>query len=209
MTKPLVGEVVEAGFAYDLLEPKTAREVRSTTGRIRGRVKRTVEDLIAVGHDLGQVKEALPHGQFGKWLKAEFGWGERTAQNFMSVAGQFGPKRELIADLRIAPTAAYLLAAPSASDEARERAIARAESGETITAKVARDILAQARKKGSTRGKRAKAGVLAPRLLATLERYHRRWSHKELAELARHLRQFADRLDQQEQDRAGKKAHKA
>jgi hypothetical protein len=40
------------------------------------------------------------------------------AQNFMAVAGAFGPKTDIIADLAIQPTAAYLLAAPSVPDEA-------------------------------------------------------------------------------------------
>jgi hypothetical protein len=44
-----------------------------------------VEDIIEVGNDLQAVKDALPHGQFLPWLKAEFGWSERSAQNFMSV----------------------------------------------------------------------------------------------------------------------------
>jgi hypothetical protein len=35
------------------------------------------------------------------------------AQNFMSVAERLGPKTEIIANLTIQPTAAYLLAAPS------------------------------------------------------------------------------------------------
>ena len=51
------------------------------------------------------MKNALPHGRFGPWLKAEFGWTERTAQNFMNVAGQFGSKTEMISDLLILPTA--------------------------------------------------------------------------------------------------------
>ena len=206
MTKPHQVEVIEAGFAYDALDGEVARLVRSTTRRIRGRVKRTVDDLIATGTDLARVKAALPHGQFGKWLRAEFGWGERTAQNFLSVAERFGPKSALIADLRIVPTAAYLLAAPSVPGDARDRAIARAEAGETITPGVARELVAQARK-GAGRRKRVAAGVLAPRLLATLERYRGRWSRKELAELARHLRQFADRLDARDKAGAGKAAH--
>jgi hypothetical protein len=42
--------------------------------------------------------------------------------------------------------AAYLLAAPSAPDEAREQAVKRAEAGEKVTTEVAREILAEARK---------------------------------------------------------------
>src|SRR5947208_15313192 len=82
------------------------------------------------------VKEALEHGHFGPWLKAEFGWGERTAQNFMSVAERF--KFAKIADLPIQPSAAYYLAAPSVPDEARQQAIERAEAGEEINTAVAK-----------------------------------------------------------------------
>ncbi len=77
------GELVVIEFNYDLLETKLADKVRSTADRIRDRIKKTVEDIIEVGNDLLAVKEALPHGQFLPWLKADFGWGERSAQNFM------------------------------------------------------------------------------------------------------------------------------
>src|SRR5262249_26841287 len=144
---------------------------------------------------LQAVKEALPHGQFTPWLKAEFGWSERSAQNFMSVAEWFGPKTEIIADLTIQPTAAYLLAAPSVPDEAREKAVERAEAGEQITTAVAKEILAEARRK--KRPKRQKAlptDKLVGRLAKVLERYRDRWDPKALPELARQLREFADTL---------------
>jgi hypothetical protein len=57
--------------------------------RDRERVKKSVEDIMESGNDLLAVKEALPDGQFLPWLRAEFGYGERSAQNFMSVAEQF------------------------------------------------------------------------------------------------------------------------
>ena len=62
------------GFNYDVLEPKVAEQARSSAERIRAKVKKTVEDIIDVRNDLLAVKEALPHGQFLPWLKAEFGW---------------------------------------------------------------------------------------------------------------------------------------
>jgi hypothetical protein len=198
--------LVVVGFNYDLLEAKTAEKVRSTADRIREKVKRTIEDLIEVGNDLLTAKEALPHGQFGFWLKAEFGWGERMAQNFMSVAERFGPKTEIIADLTIQPTAAYLLAAPSVPDEAREKAIERAEAGEQITTVVAKEILAETRKRKRPRRQKSLAiDKLSGRLVKALERYRDRWDPKELMELARQLREFADSLDAQ---KAGKKPKK-
>jgi gas vesicle protein len=198
------GELVVIGFNYDQLETKLADKVRSAADRIRERIKRTVEDIVEVGHDLLAVKETLPHGQFLPWLKAEFGWSERSAQNFMSVAEQF--KSAKIADLPIQPSAAYLLAAPSVPDEAREKAVEKAEAGEEITFATAKEIVAEARKKKRPRRQKTiSADKLAGRLVAVLERYRDRWETKELAELARQLREFADSLDSQ---KGGKKAKK-
>ena len=196
MAKQPRGELVVVGFNYDLLETKVRDKVRSAADRIRERVKKTVEDIIEVGNDLLAVKEALPHGQFLPWLKAEFGWSERSAQNFMSVAEQF--KSAKIADLPIQPSAAYLLAAPSVPDEAREKAVEKAEAGEEITFATAREIVAEARKKKRPRRQKTMpAEKLAGRLVAVLQRYRDRWDPKERAELARYLREFADSLDSQ------------
>ncbi len=204
MAKQPKGELVVIGFNYDLLETKLADKVRSAADRIRERVKKTVEDIIEVGNDLLAVKEALPHGQFLPWLKAEFGWSERSAQNFMGVAEQF--KSAKIADLPIQPSAAYLLAAPSVPNEAREKAVEKAEAGEEITFATATEIVAEARKKKRPRRQKTMpAEKLAGRLVTVLERYRDRWDPKELAELARQLREFADSLDSQ---KGGKRARK-
>jgi Protein of unknown function (DUF3102) len=196
------GELAIIGFNYNLLETKLAEKVRTAADRIRERVKKTVEDIIEVGNDLMAVKEALPHGQFLPWLKAEFGWSERSAQNFMSVAEKF--KSAKIADLAIQPSAAYYLAAPSVPDDARQKAVEKAEAGEEITFATAREIVAEARKKKRPRRhKTIPSDELAGRLTTVLERYRDRWDPKELADLARHLRDFASSLDSQ---KPGKKA---
>jgi hypothetical protein len=198
------GELVVIGFNYDLLETKIADKVRTAADRIRERIKKTVEAIIEVGNDLLAVKEALPHGQFLPWLRAEFGWSERSAQNFMNVAEQF--KSAKIADLPIQPSAAYFLAAPSIPVEARERAVEKAEAGEEITLAAAKEIVAEARKKKRPRRQKTiPPDQLAGRLVTVLERYRDRWDPKELAELARQLREFADSLDSQ---KGGKRAKK-
>jgi hypothetical protein len=197
--------VVVGGFNYDLLEAKVAEQVRSSADRIRERVRKTVEDIIEVGNDLLAVKGALEHGQFGPWLKAEFGWSERTAQNFMSVAERF--KSATIADLPIQPSAAYFLAAPSVPDEARQVAVEKAEAGEEITVATAREIVAEAKKKKRPRRQKTVPTVkLGLRLIGVLERYKERWNPAELSELARQLREFADALEKPE--RGGKKKAK-
>jgi hypothetical protein len=199
------GELAVIGFNYDLLETKLADKVRTAADRIRERVKKTVEDIIEVGNDLLAVKEALPHGQFLPWLRAEFGWSERSAENFMSVADKF--KSAKIADLPIQPSAAYFLAAPSIPDEARQKAVEKAEAGEEITFATAKEIVAEARKKKRPRRhKTMPSEKLAGRLVNVLERYRDRWDPDELAELARHLREFADSLDSQKGSKRTKKA---
>ncbi len=159
-------------------------------------MQKTIDDIIEVGQELVAVKDAVGHGHFGAWLRAEFGWTERTAQNFMSVAERFGGNTKLISDLSIDATAAYLLAAPSAPDEARQTAVERAEAGEQITTAVAKEILADTRKKRRPRRKKAvPSEKLGLRLVSVLERYKERWNPKELSELARQLREFADALE--------------
>jgi hypothetical protein len=206
VTKQPKGELVVVGFNYDLFEAKVAEQARSSAERIRDKVKRTIEDIIEVGKDLLAIREALPHGQFGPWLAAEFGWTERTARNFMAVAEHFGPKTEIISDLTIQPTAAYLLAAPSAPDEAREAAIERAEAGEQITTAVAKEILAKSRKKKARQRRNARPDVLSQRLTKVLGRYQELWDQKDLASLAKQLREFADSLSGTQQ--SGKKRAK-
>ncbi len=198
MAKEEKGElvVIQPGFDYTPLAAKTANKVKETADRIRQTVKHTIDDIIAVGNDLLEVKEVLPHGQFTPWLRAEFGWTERTARNFMAVAEQFG-KTEMISDLKIEPTAAYLLAAPSAPDEAREAAVKLAEDGERVTPKIAKELLAKERRKTSRRKKGASSEKLAEKLLKVLTRFQERWNPKELSELAKQLRDFADSLTEE------------
>ncbi len=183
------------GFNYACVERGVADQVRGQAARIRETVKRSLEAVIEVGRDLRAAKGALPHGLFGTWLKAEFGWTERTARNFMAVAERFGPKTEIISDLAIAPTAAYLLAAPSAPEEACLAAVRRAEAGERITACVARDLLARARKKVSGGGALLPKEDLAPRLGRVLERFRGRWRSDEVGAFIGQLRAFADELE--------------
>jgi hypothetical protein len=93
--------------------------------------------------------------------------------------------------LPIQPTAAYLLAAPSVPDEARQDALERAEAGEEITTAVAREIVTGARR---ARKKPADPDKLSAQLDRTLERYLVRWPDEKLPDLARQLREFADEV---------------
>jgi Protein of unknown function (DUF3102) len=186
---------VGSGFDYAALDRAVAEQLRTAAKSIREKVKRTIEHIIEVGFDLLKVKDALPHGQFGPWLASEFGWTDRLARRFMDVAEVFGPKSDIISDLAIAPTAAYLLAAPSTPYEARQVAVERAKSGETITAAVAKEILGTARKKAGKKGESVPSKKLRQRLERVLDRFREQWNQKEFSELACQLREFADGLE--------------
>lgn len=74
-------------------------------------MKRTAEDIIAIGQDLIEVKERLGHGKFLPWLRSEFEMDQKTAWRFMEVARRFGDKIGNLPNLR--PSALYeLLSAP-------------------------------------------------------------------------------------------------
>ena len=48
------------------------------------------QNVIEIGTRLNLAKEKVPHGEWQRWLKDNFGFTDRTARNFMSVAERFG-----------------------------------------------------------------------------------------------------------------------
>lgn len=118
-------------FDYTALDSETRIVVQQRTSEIKTLMRRAASDIIEIGQKLIDVKARLGHGNFGGWLVAEFDWTDRTARQFMQVADTF--KSENFSDLRIAPSALYLLAAQSTPESARTEALDRAAAGEVIT----------------------------------------------------------------------------
>jgi hypothetical protein len=130
------------GFDYDILDSEQRIIVEQRTGEIKERLRRSAQDIWEIGQKLAEVRSRLKHGQFDAWLKAEFGWSRRTAYNFINVFEAFG-ERTNFAQMNIATSALYLLAAPSTPQEMREEVLQRAKEGETITHKELRQFLKQ------------------------------------------------------------------
>ena len=127
---------------YDALPARDRRRVTEKTEKIRGLVRRSATDLREIGRQLIQVKELLGHGLFGEWLVREFGWDERTAQRFMTVAVRFeGIKSDKLS--LFAPSALTLLAAPSTPDGAVEEALADADAGQPVGCSRAQELIEQ------------------------------------------------------------------
>jgi hypothetical protein len=93
-------------------------------------------DVLEIGARLREVRNALYHGEWEKWLDVEFGWSNRTARRYMAVAKAFADKTDIVSDLPIDLSALYLLARPRTPPEVREQMIERAKLGERITAAV-------------------------------------------------------------------------
>jgi CheY-like chemotaxis protein len=125
-------------FDYANLDSETSLFVKQQTGEIKALMKRTAQGILEIGQKLLEIKQKLGHGNFLNWLKAEFNWSEPTAQRFMQVARQFESIN--LMDLDIAPSALYVLSAPSTPELVREEAIARAQAGENITYTTAQEL---------------------------------------------------------------------
>ena len=69
--------------------------------------QQTAQNIIEIGKRLMAVKESLPHGEWGSWLKEKVDFTERTAQNFIRVAKEFS-NTKAIADLGITKVYALL-----------------------------------------------------------------------------------------------------
>jgi uncharacterized protein (DUF2267 family) len=136
--------VVTTHFDYQVLTPTQRTIVQQRTGEIRERLQRSAQDIWEIGQRLVDVRSALKHGQFETWLKAEFGWSRRTAYNFINVYETFRERANL-AQIDIATSALYLLAAPSTPQEVREQYLQQAKAGKKVTHKDLRETIERER----------------------------------------------------------------
>lgn len=136
------------GFDYMVLDPDVKNPVQQSTYEIKTLMRRTAQDIINIGQKLTEVKEQLGHGHFEAWLNAEFNWGQWTARKLMQVTRQF--KSVNFTDLRIDPSALYLLAAPSTAEQVRQEALQRAMQGEAISHSKVKEIASQYGKLGKS-----------------------------------------------------------
>ncbi|WP_414579469.1 DUF3102 domain-containing protein [Anabaena sp. CCY 9402-a] len=127
-------ENIVTSFDYGILTPEQRSLVEQRTSEIREQLRRTAQDIWEIGQSLAEVRAQLKHGHFDTWLKAEFGWSRRTAYNFINVYETFGNRANL-AQIDIATSALYLLAAPSTPQNLREQYIEEAKTGKRITHK--------------------------------------------------------------------------
>ncbi len=129
-------------FNYETLDAETRVVVRQRTVEIKDLMRNTAENVVRVGEKLAEVRDQLAKGGFQEWLGQEFQWSRRTAYNFIAVHEQLGGRANF-AQIDIATSALYLLAAPSTPDAVREEALERAATGEAITHAAAKGMVVE------------------------------------------------------------------
>ncbi len=73
-------------YDYNPLDSETATSLREKAVAARGLLKRTSDDIIAIGKLLLEAKAQLPHGQYLPWIRAELGISQSTAWRFTQAA---------------------------------------------------------------------------------------------------------------------------
>jgi hypothetical protein len=186
------GEPAPLAFDYSVIGVDAAALAQWAADSIRNHVGSLSKTAIAIGLDLIKVQEALGHGRFGEWLRAEFGWTERTAYNYMQAARVFGAKSETVSELP--DRVIYKLASPSTPQPVRETVVSRLEAGERLPVAEVDHMVADAREKAKAEREEAK---LSPeqrkRKAARLARErreraegHERWQKRQAEKDQRH-----------------------
>jgi Protein of unknown function (DUF3102) len=114
-------------------ERKRAELLKQHANEIRRLGKRAVADIIEIGQRLIEAKKFAGHGNWLPWLKREFGWSDRAANNFMLVAE--GAKSANFADFNVPVSSLYRLAAPSTPAGVIEAVADGSARGESFTNK--------------------------------------------------------------------------
>jgi hypothetical protein len=111
---------------------------------IRALGKQTIENVIEIGRRLKDCKRIVGHGNWLPWLEREFGWTDKTAENFINVHKLTG-KSEKFSNLSLPVSGLNLLAAPSTPNEARDEIMERAEVGKPVTVADVKQTIAAAK----------------------------------------------------------------
>lgn len=117
-------------FDYSVLDIETREFVKTQANEARFFLNRTIEDAIEVGKRFIAVRDKLKHnknGGFESWVKTEFDMSRWTAYQFINLAENLNCVN--FTQLDISKSVAYLLAAPSTPESAREEVIEKAKNG--------------------------------------------------------------------------------
>ena len=116
------------------LSAHDAAGLRRMAVAINSRHRKIFDQIVATGRDLIMAKKLLGHGNFGEWLTIEFGWSDRTAQNYMALAALVdelpADKTETVSYLPL--RTAYFLASQAVPPSVRSDVLGRIAGGEKV-----------------------------------------------------------------------------
>jgi len=84
------------------------RTLADVADELHAALRRETQDILTVGSLLIEAKAHVRHGEWLSWLKQQFCMSDRSAQKYMKAA-EFAVKNELGSDLKLSPSALYLL----------------------------------------------------------------------------------------------------
>ncbi len=139
--KPKTAIIKTGAKQLDLFAPVEVHAERIDKAKV-GMAK----SILVIGAELAKAHEKLAHhgnGVFRKWVEERCNIAPSSARRMMYTFEVFGQKECANLAQTFADSAMYLLAAPNTPREALDAAIARAESGEKITHKIAKEIVSE------------------------------------------------------------------
>ncbi len=155
-------------FDYESLDRAQRQVIQEHTGEIRKRLRRSAQDVWEIGQRLADVRSRLKYGQFLTWLKAEFGWSQRTAYNFINVYETFGDRFAKLAKVDIATSVLYQLAAPSVPEALRTEVLKAAANGQKITHKSIKSAIKQSKQAANTAPEPQEPIVKKPEIITVI-----------------------------------------
>jgi hypothetical protein len=128
-------------FAYANLDADTRTVVQQEDQAFDRNMHAAGASFMHACYNLRRIHEALRYQRpgFDAYCASKPGLSKSTAYRMLEVANMF-PN---LGDIQAAPSALYVLAAPSTPEPARQEALSRAEAGEAITHQVTRALVRQ------------------------------------------------------------------
>jgi hypothetical protein len=132
-------------FDYSLLISVDIDHLRQASARARSLLAAVTPGAIEVGYIITDVKDKIPHGQFGPWCIEALGIDRRRAQIYMNLAKLAKTHgRELVEKLPL--VAAHHVAARSTPERVVATVMERVAAGNIPTAAVVKGLIHETRK---------------------------------------------------------------
>ena len=134
-------------FDYASISYEDGLALRRSAEEVRTLVKRTAENIVSVGRHLSDAKKRLARGYWLPWLKKEFSWTDRTAENYIRVfewyrRAEAKIEAELLQSFDI--TAIYELSGRLTPAAVTDKAIEKAKASVHVTKAVVKDLKSKA-----------------------------------------------------------------